>query len=411
MNRKAARKRKDQDEARRHRDALLRQSRAAVQARRQEAVETALARYASKASSRHSPADDLPAIVFQRAPRLAALPYADAVRRIVALKAVRPLADWSPKGKGRETLFRSLGEHLLARYPVPALLWAAFFDDDAAKLAPLVAHVGGGGSLFEFVNTTDFPVPLTRRMCHDLLSMPSSESLLQAIRRVQVRSAGGDDRLYRAWMTTPDARALGERDDEVFWTTVLGWLARAKTLDPSQVAPLVDFVSHRRRQDRAFSMAGRSLVAMTRAVGEWHRELATEKVIHGAVFEPSGYASVELDRSLRSRDGQLQRRIWRVDEVRTSKELAAEGRRMNHCVYSYVWCIQKGQTSIWSMTLEDGKGETGRWAMLTIEVRKDLRRVVQARGRFNRSATSEEHGILLAWAGKNGLEVSLGKWG
>lgn len=156
---------------------------------------------------------------------------------------------------------------------------------------------------------------------------------------------------------------------------------------------------------------GRSLAALTRAITDWHRELAAEKVIHGAVSEPSGYASVELDRSRRGRDGQLQRRIWRMDEVRTSKEVAAEGRRMNHCVYSYVWSIQKGQTSIWSMTLEDGKGETGRWAMLTIEVRKDLRRVVQARGRLNRPATSEEHGILVGWAGKNGLEMSLGKWG
>lgn len=62
------------------------------------------------------------------------------------------------------------------------------------------------------------------------------------------------------------------------------------------------------------------------------------------------------------------------------------------------------------MTVEDGLGQTGRWAMLTIEVRKDLRRVVQARGRFNRSATSEEHGILLAWAGANGLAVGVGNW-
>jgi hypothetical protein len=63
------------------------------------------------------------------------------------------------------------------------------------------------------------------------------------------------------------------------------------------------------------------------------------------------------------------------------------------------------------MTLEDGTGETGRWAMLTLEVREDLRRVVQARGRFNRLATSEEHGILVAWAVRNGLEISLGTWG
>jgi hypothetical protein len=150
---------------------------------------------------------------------------------------------------------------------------------------------------------------------------------------------------------------------------------------------------------------------MTRAMNEWHRELAVAKVIHGVAFEPSGYASIELDRSARGRDGGWETRIWRVDEVLSTKELAAEGRRMNHCVYSYAWSIQKGQSSIWSMTLEDGKGETGRWAMLTIELRRDLRRVVQAHGRFNRPATTEERGVLLAWAGKNGLAVSLGGWG
>jgi len=84
---------------------------------------------------------------------------------------------------------------------------------------------------------------------------------------------------------------------------------------------------------------------------------------------------------------------------------------MQHCVYSYAQYIQKGQTSIWAMTLEDGRGETGRWAMLTIEVRNPSRAVVQARGRFNRAATSEEHGILLAWAGRNGLRVVAGSSG
>jgi hypothetical protein len=58
-------------------------------------------------------------------------------------------------------------------------------------------------------------------------------------------------------------------------------------------------------------------------------------------------------------------------------------------------------------TLEEGSGPTGRWAMLTIEVRRDLRRVVQARGRFNRAATREELGVLQAWATRNALDVSL----
>jgi hypothetical protein len=62
-------------------------------------------------------------------------------------------------------------------------------------------------------------------------------------------------------------------------------------------------------------------------------------------------------------------------------------------------------------TLEDGRGERGRWALLTIEVRNEIRRIVQARGRFNRTATREEHAILMRWAGMNGLEPALGRWG
>ena len=387
MNRDSRDQTRQQYERRRREAAARRASLADAQARRERTVRNALSKQA-RAAAKPGITPDLAEMVFRRAPRLAVEPFAGAVRRLVRLPPARPLHDWSPSGNGRQRLFRSLGEHALASYPVPALLWEGFFDADADKFAPLVAHVAAGGSLFEFVGASGFPVPLTRRMCHELLSVPSGGSLLGAIRRIEVRFAGGNDRLYQAWMGTREARTLGDRDEETFWWTVIEWFSHAKTLDPSQVAPLVDYIGHRRRQDRGFSMSRRSLPALTRGMVEWHRELATEKVVHGVVFEPSGYARLEVDRSARDRNGEFQRRIWHVDEVRTSKELAAEGRRMNHCVYSYVWSIEKGQTSIWSMTLEDGKGETGRWAMLTIEVRKDLRRVVQARGRFNRSATS-----------------------
>ncbi len=395
---------------RRQREVIARRSSLTERKTREdEAVRAALA----KRAPRLAPQAGDPAyveVVFRSAPRLTAEPYAAAVKRLLALRAVRGLAGWSPRGCSRNAQFRSLCEHLLSRYPVPALLWDGFFDLDADKLAPLIAHVAGGGSLFKYA-TDAFPVPLTRGMCHELLSMPSRGSLFHAIRRVQVRAAGGDERLFQSWMTTRPGRSLGSRADESFWSSVIAWLSKADGLAMSAVSPLVDYIAHRRGLDASFSIAGRSAAATSRARDEWHRELAARKVIHGESFEPSGYAPVEIERSVRHRDGTCEKRIWRVDEVRTTKDLAAEGRRMNHCVYSYAASIQKGQTSIWSMTLEDGKGETGRWAMLTIEVRRDLGRVVQARGRFNRSATREEHAILLAWAGRNCLQLCLGNWG
>jgi hypothetical protein len=346
--------------------------------------------------------------VLERAPRLADEPYNGALRRLVEVAHVRPLGDWSQRGKGRDAIFRSLAEHLLARYAMPAMLWSVFFDGrNAGRLVPVVVHVAGGGSLFEAVRDPSFPLPLTRRMCHELLAEAWSGTFLQAIRRVQVRAAGGDARLFATWMRTARAQAIGSREEEAFWTTVIAWLAK-NPLDAMQIGPLMDFIVHRRHHDTTFSMTGRSAAAMIRGMQEWHRELAQEKVIHGTVFEPSGLRPIAIDLSERGREGAVRKQVWRVEEVLNAKDLAAEGRRMGHCVYSYAWAIERRQTSIWTMTLEDGDGETGRWAMLTVEVRNESKRIVQARGRFNRGATSAEHKILLRWAGANGLAVCIG---
>jgi hypothetical protein len=39
--------------------------------------------------------------------------------------------------------------------------------------------------------------------------------------------------------------------------------------------------------------------------------------------------------------------------------------------------------------------------MVTVEVRNDLRRIVQARGRFNRAMTPKEVRIIRRWAGES----------
>ncbi len=397
-------------ERRRAEAATRRKHGARANSERDEAVERALARYAPRAPVPRVP-DGGGRVIFERAPRLAVQPYTQGIEQMLKLPAVRPVSEWTPRGKGRETLFRSLCDHLLARYPVPAILWSGLLEPRPELFVPLVAHVAQGGSLFDYVKQTAFAVPLTRRMCHDVLTTPSSGTLLAAIRRAEVRSVGGDARLAQAWLGTPVAQSIGRGDDEAFWLTVLEWFGKVPEWQPSQVAPLVDYIGHRRGEDARFSMRGRSLLAMTRAMSMWHRELAHLGVVRAAVFEASGFKSAKIDRSERGRDGPLQKRIWRVDEILSTPRLADEGRRMNHCVYSYAAAIERKQTSIWSMTLEDGQGETGRWAMLTIEVRNAIRRVVQARGRFNRTATSEEHAILMRWAGMNGLEISLGRWG
>ncbi|MBS2019049.1 MAG: PcfJ domain-containing protein [Deltaproteobacteria bacterium] len=348
-------------------------------------------------------------VLVEKAPRLLDARYGNAVTMLVNLPALRTLEEWKPKGKAPDTLFRSLAEHRLARFAVPAVLWNAFFDDEREKLVHLVAHVAGGGSMFDFVRTS-FAIPLTRRMCHEVLATPSDYGLLAAIRRAQVRAVGGDRRLFDAWRTTRAASRIGDQGDEAFWFGVLQWFANQAMIDHAGIAPLTDYIAHRRALDPGFSMKGRSEAAMQRVQREWHGDLAKAEAVVGRFFPKSGFSERVYEDFRKDASGAVVREKWEITEIADAKTLAAEGRRMGHCVFSYAWRIERREVSIWSVQMEDGHGETGRWHQVTVEVRNDLRRVVQARGRFNRQMTPKEARIVTRWAASNGITMSLGAW-
>jgi PcfJ-like protein len=342
-------------------------------------------------------------ILEERAPRLLTNDTAPALKRMAAFDWVQSPSDWQPLGKGRDTLFRSLAEHLFARFRMPPMLWTAFFDEESGPtLARIAVHVGAGHSLYDAVGLGLLPVPLTRRMCHELLADPGEATFLAAIRRVQVRAVGGTSGLGKAWMGTRAGGRLHDRASEEFWLDVLAWFAK-NPLPHADVTPLTDYIEGRRAATGSFSMKGRTATALTRDMRAWHEHLARQEAIHGRRFEPSGFDSMDVARARRDAGGREIRETWHFREVLDSKTLAGEGRAMGHCVYSYAWRVEKGECSIWTLTLED---ETGHWRMLTIEVRNALRRVVQARGRFNRQPEARELPPLREWVGHNNLEIS-----
>jgi len=348
-------------------------------------------------------------ILAARAPRLLDGRYRKPCLRLLELPAVRPIQDWVPRGKSGSTLFRSLAAHLLAKYPVPAIVWNAFHDDHPERLVGLATHVAAGHSLYDYVRR-HFEVPLTRKMCHELLATSADHGLVDAIRRVQARAAGIDPRFFEVWRTTRYAQQIGTTADETFWFTVLEWFGKMPMLDHAEIAPLCDYLDQRRREDASFAMKGRSALALLRAMREWHGNLTKEKAIAGKIFRASGFLPARYAELRREARGVI-KELWEIEEVLTAKALAEESRRMGHCVYSYAWRIEKGDISIWSVQMEDGQGETGRWHMVTVEVRNDLRRIVQAKGRFNRSITPKELQVIRRWANQNNLVMCLGSGG
>ena len=203
------------------------------------------------------------------------------------------------------------------------------------------------------------------------------------------------------------------KEDEEFWDTVIAWFCKQHMFDMNNVRPLVDYINHRRTREIAmkdagnlpddhkmFSMKGRTAEALVRDMLEWHDALNQERKIKASKFEASGVAQ-DARYSIEYRDhGKTKYRHWDFNEIHTSKDLAAEGKAMSHCVSSYGYSISKGRVSIWSLKLEGDRA-------ITIEVVNSTKRIVQARGKYNRKTTKAEDSIIEHWANKNGLKVDV----
>jgi hypothetical protein len=342
--------------------------------------------------------------VAKKAPKLLDKEYAGAVKLLDTYSngdGIFKIREWKPEGKGRHTQFVSLANYLLTKYPTPKFLWSAFWELDASQLVPFVIQIARGES-FAKICQDKFPLPLTKKQCHAFLQSTAEYTFMSALRKVQIQTYGGDLRLHTAWMDQDMGKRLMANTEEIFWDSVLAWFAKNPMVDLSQLEPLIDYIKHR-HLDPAFSMKGRSVLAMFRGMEEWHNELQRVKVVGQHNYKPSGFKEGSWT-TKRKENGVSITDHWRIKEVLTSKDLAAEGREMHHCAYSYSKSIADGRVSIWSMTCNVARA-------VTIEVWNSKPGVIsQVRGKFNRQSTAQEFRVLQTWAQENGLEVRIGWW-
>lgn len=343
------------------------------------------------------------------APRLISKEMMPPLTHLSRFVWLRPLEDWKPSGKSTGSVFRSLAEHLLAKFPTPHFLWSTFYYTSPLltdlDLPAVTAHVAGGGAFYELVKNGKIPVKLTRKQCHDFLQTTSAYTFVNGLRRIQVLSHGGSERLYNIWIASEQC-PLTDKEGEEFWDTVIRFFAQNPLLDPSQIGPLTDYIRYQRghalRTVGTFSMKGRTVPSLMRDMEAWHGRLAKDRQVTGEVFTPSGYKNGEYERTYKD-GGRKETITWTVTEILTAKELAAEGRALHHCVYSYARSISAKHTSIWSLK---GNGER----VTTIEVTNTGNKIVQYRGNYNAMPKAREFQIMQAWAGENGLTIASSRW-
>lgn len=309
---------------------------------------------------------------------------------------------WRPDTRNARRQFHSLACHLLARYPIPPFMAAAWFEGSlkAVSYRDWFLHIGTGKN----IRTADIPLHLTRMSAHHFLEAPADLPIPAALRWGQVLGLGGDVYLAR---TVIGSRLGGMMKDEPFWVSFLHFLINNPMLDPACVGPMVDYIHHVRYDAREivgedgtvevgpplepeFTMKGRTVPALWRRVEAWHRELAKEVRKPPVEWEPAGIGGLDLEEA----DPASGRRFhWTIRELHTSRDLTEEGREMRHCVASYARSCAKGHTAIFSMQVEEAGGRHRR--VMTIEVQTARRIILQARGRCNKRPGTRHAPVLL----------------
>ena len=166
-------------------------------------------------------------------------------------------------------------------------------------------------------------------------------------------------------------------------------------LDAAHIGPIVDYIQHRKFTPQVtalpdgtflaeppepnFSMKGRTPEALLRSVEAWHRTILHEKKTVAKEWGPSPLGPL-FYKEPHDRGGVPLE--WSLHELRTTSELSAEGRAINHCVGTYADSCLSGRLSVWSLRLKEGASLPRR--VMTIAVSHDKRSIVEARGKCNK---------------------------
>lgn len=339
----------------------------------------------------------------------------DHVRGVVAVcmqpqRWLRPLEEWRPETHNADRQFSSLARHLWAKYDIPAFMDKAWTHGDTAQ-QEWFRHIGAGRNIR---TAADISAPLTKMMAHHFLNAPASYSINGAFRWAQVHGLGGNRLLADALLESKIANDFREND---FWLSVLRFFIRNPMLDPSHINPIIDYIWDRKYEDRIafvdagvaenlgpeqpnFSMHGRTVESLLRAVDAWHRQLGREAKGGSLQWKKSGYQPFSFIEGTKKNKNM---KVWRIRELLSSSELVAEGRAMHHCVASYARSCYNGICSIWTMDVETDEGLE---KLLTVEVTNAGSLIRQVRGKRNRLPSEKEKEVLQRWAAQEGLEMA-----
>jgi hypothetical protein len=342
-------------------------------------------------------------------------------------KWIRSPDSWLPEASAtpRQQL-NSLALHLFAKWKMPDWFGSAWLvKGDLFYLErDWYCHVAAGGSLR---SVTGMPPSITSRALHLAYGAPDRLTVREALRWGQVKALGGSDDFL---VEVLNSRIVRDLSNDAVWSRLMGKVIGTKSAKPGDFSLIADTLLEVIRNEdcgRAEALMGlplSELLAFSRkfwkAVASTGSQLLPEVE---ALIERTERQSVraELSHLLSDRwtkmpctcdfrvsyQGENGFFHWRMEELRSQAQLIAEGRLMRHCVGMYRRKCQGERSSIFALRRHrEEKGTAPRKdSLLTIEVDRQSRRIVQVRGRYNRRPFIEEWDMVRKWAAESHLKI------
>lgn len=312
---------------------------------------------------------------------------------------LRPCETWCPEGEGLRLVFRSLVQHLFARYSVPAFMdfaWDSAPGPAGFRAQSWYISLARGASL----RSLKVPVALTRRMEHHARLAPDHYTATQALRHGETLGLGGSEPLAREIAASRLGRDASHGG---FWRTVIRFLAFHSELTPHAGA-IVEFIHASKFAEEevfgpggletrpapwpAFRLEGRTAQSLLRLAQAW---VSAGPDSGGHSWGPSGFRAYRFEET----GGESGILDWSIVELLGSGALRAEGAALRHCVFTYTDKCRRGESAIWSLRL---RVENVEKRMATIEVDPRHRSVVQVRAKQNRPPGGRSSAIIREWA-------------
>jgi hypothetical protein len=311
---------------------------------------------------------------------------------------IRSLSSWEPQGTSGRDRIVALVAHLLVHYPVPPFLyreWMSELEPDHLKWLCWTILLGQGHSLH--LAARHFGWELPRRHQHHLYQAPAQVTGTEACLYAELLRLGGSVVEFRRLrLAEPFAIDPTEPSADphflAFWRSSALWLIQHRQeLNDEQAQGALYWAMHqyaeaRRVEGQPFTLIGRSVqrvLAASRAYQVYYQNIYG---VARAYSAPQRWTGQGWNWSWED----AERNEWSATELTTSEELAAEGQAMHHCVAGYAGQCAVGRAAIVSLCCNGVR-------RVTIEVDLLTRRVVQARGNYNRNPSTADQAALEYW--------------